>query len=147
MTPVPSGHLTLRRARPRSAPTRTPVIRPPAPRAQQADCDEVVVQTARSLAVAGLEVVCGLRTPATIARWVDPELYESMCAQAALRESLAGHAPRIRLTSTGRPRLCRIGTTAVEAAVVVGSVTRARAVALRIEFRAQRWIMTQFVAM
>lgn len=147
MTIETASPLTLRRPRPRQASARTAVIRQAPARQQAAETTSVIAQTARSLAVAGVEVVCGLRAPATIARWVEPELYESMCRTAALRESLRGAAPRVRLVSTGRARLCRIGTTIVEAAIVVGSVTRNRAVALRLEFRSDRWIMTQFVAM
>ncbi|MCQ9368494.1 Rv3235 family protein [Brevibacterium sp. 50QC2O2] len=133
---------------PRPAPSRRrpappPVAQPAEPRAPIDS--ELVARTARSLAIAALEVSCGLRRPATIARWVDPELFARLCRQAALRERLVGSGgPATRVLGAGVPRICRLSQTVAEAALVVATSRRHRALALRLELIADRWIATAF---
>ncbi|GAA4285141.1 hypothetical protein GCM10022261_26720 [Brevibacterium daeguense] len=139
--------LTLSRPSPRHEIVRTPPHREPSrPVRRQADPSELLVATVRSLAVAVVEVLNGVRPAGSVARWIAPALRERIRTHAALRQDLArAVAPRTSTFAAGTPRLCAISENVVEAAVVVRSARRHRAVAMRLEHERGRWLITQFV--
>ncbi|GAA4395166.1 Rv3235 family protein [Brevibacterium sp. R8603A2] len=144
-----STPLTITRPAGRSQAVRSPIHRAPQRRrpATPAEQAEFLRTTVQSLAVAVVEVLTGARASSSIARWIAPELQERIRTHAALRQDLArAVAPRGHVFTPGRPRLCMIGDSAVEACVVVRAARRHRAVAMRLEHMHGRWLVTEFVS-
>lgn len=73
-------------------------------------------------------------------RWVSSEVRSSLAQQ----QSLACRAGYILKGQVGiaRVRVCRVSQTAVEAAVVATEGETARAIAMRLEIVAGRWLVT-----
>ncbi len=144
-----STPLVLTRPAGRSASVRGPVRRAPRRPRQTAPAEreEFLRATVQSLAVAVVEVLTGSRACTSIARWIEPALYERIRTHAALRQDLARSvAPRGYVFTAGRPRVCPIGESVVEACVVVRGTRRHRAVAMRLEHARGRWQVTEFVS-
>lgn len=92
-----------------------------------------------ALVQAAVEALRGARPIAQLVRWVTPQVYESVAQRAALTTRVRGEAPAGFRTSIRRVRLCRLGDTAVEAAVIVDDGPRVRAVAVRLEMHRNSW--------
>ena len=165
MTDAAPGELTLTRPRPRAAtapgqaPSPVPAAtRPPEPktrraaepetrRAAEPDQQDLVAAlqaAASSLSVAIIEIFGGTRAPSSVGKWVAPDLFERIRKHAAYRQQLAKAAPpRPAMLSASTPRVCLVGPRVAEAAVVVSTGRRHRAVALRLEHIRNRWLVTQ----
>lgn len=140
--------------RPRAAEPPRPIgRRAQAPAVAPGDGDDArIAATAKSLAVACLEVFAGVRRSDSIARWVDRELLEKIDQRARLRAELApvkpmGDLGTRRRVQAGSARVCRIDETIAEVAVVVRTHNRFRAVAVRLELLTTRWTMTALQTM
>lgn len=165
MTDAAPGELTLTRPRPRAAtaPGQAPspvlaAARQPEPetrraaepgtrRAAEPDPQDLVAAlqaAASSLSVAIIEIFGGTRAPSSVGKWVAPDLFERIREHAAYRQQLAKAAPpRPAMLSASTPRVCLVGPRVAEAAVVVSTGRRHRAVALRLEHIRNRWLVTQ----
>ncbi|MBD8021096.1 Rv3235 family protein [Brevibacterium gallinarum] len=165
MTDAAPGELTLTRPRPRAATapgqapspvpaaTRSPVpetrraAEPGTRRAAEPDQQDLVAAlqaAASSLSVAIIEIFGGTRAPSSVGKWVAPDLFERIREHAAYRQQLAKAAPpRPAMLSASTPRVCLVGPRVAEAAVVVSTGRRHRAVALRLEHIRNRWLVTQ----
>ncbi|WP_237843435.1 Rv3235 family protein [Cellulosimicrobium cellulans] len=87
---------------------------------------------------AAVEVVRGERTVGQLARWVSPEIFETL----ARRSRLVADGPRpttTRPVSVRRARVLRIGEGVAEGTVVVEDGDRVRAAAARLEARRGTW--------
>ncbi|MFB9777838.1 Rv3235 family protein [Brevibacterium otitidis] len=116
--------------------------------ARPAEHDDDVIAAleaaAASLSVAIIEIFSGTRAPSSVGRWVAPDLFERIRAHAAYRQKLTAAAPpRPAMLAAGKPRVCLISERVAEAAVVVNTGRRHRAVALRLEHIRNRWLLTQ----
>ena len=89
-----------------------------------------------ALAQAAVEVIRGARPLGQLVRWLTPGVYDAVGRRAALGTGASQTGMR---TTIRRVRLCRFGTDAVEATVVVDDGPRVRAVALRMELRRGTW--------
>lgn len=173
MTDAAPGELTLTRPRPRAAtaPGQAPspvltAARPPEPETRRAaeletrrvaepetrraagpdqqDLVAALQAAASSLSVAIIEIFGGTRAPSSVGKWVAPDLFERIREHAAYRQQLAKAAPpRPAMLSASTPRVCLVGPRVAEAAVVVSTGRRHRAVALRLEHIRNRWLVTQ----
>ncbi len=140
--------------RPRAAePPRTLDRRTPATPVRPDDGDDArIAATAKSLAVACLEIFAGVRRSESVARWVDRELLEKIDQRAQLRAELAPARPpdglgARRRVQAGSARVCRIDDRVAEVTVVVRTHNRFRAVAVRLELLTTRWTMTALQTM
>lgn len=87
---------------------------------------------------AAVEVLRGERTVGQLARWVAPEIYETL----ARRSRLVADGPRpttTRPVTVRRARVLRIGEGVAEGTVVVEDGDRVRAAAARLEARRGTW--------
>ncbi|MFF2268860.1 Rv3235 family protein [Cellulosimicrobium cellulans] len=87
---------------------------------------------------AAVEVLRGERTVGQLARWVSPEIYETL----ARRSRLVADGPRrttTRPVTVRRARVLRIGEGVAEGTVVVEDGDRVRAAAARLEARRGTW--------
>ncbi|QZN84722.1 Rv3235 family protein [Cellulomonas sp. C5510] len=105
------------------------------------------------VALAAVEVLSGTRPLAQLARWVTPEVYDTLARRAALTAprsrvldpvaapgDLAGRTESpVRRPSVRRVRAVAVGQDALEASVVVAHAGRVRAVAVRLIRVAGRW--------
>lgn len=93
-----------------------------------------------TVAKTATEVVLGQPGVDTLIRWVTPTVRSSLQAQHSLARrasyNLRGQIAIVRV------RLCRVSAHAVEAAVVATEGDRSRAVAMRLEASAGRWLVT-----
>lgn len=89
-----------------------------------------------ALAQAAVEVIRGARPLGQLVRWLTPAVYDAVGRRAALGTGVSQTGMR---TTIRRVRLCRFGTDAVEATVVVDDGPRVRAVALRMELHRGAW--------
>ncbi|MFI2704080.1 Rv3235 family protein [Cellulosimicrobium composti] len=87
---------------------------------------------------AALEVLRGERTVGQLARWVSPEIYETLARRARLVAD-AGVESATRPVTIRRARLVRIGEGVAEGTVVVDDGDRVRAAAARLEARRGTW--------
>jgi|GEM_PF-661586 len=87
---------------------------------------------------AALEVLRGERTVGQLARWVSPEIYETLARRARLVAD-AGVESATRPVTIRRARLVRIGEEVAEGTVVVDDGNRVRAAAARLEARRGTW--------
>lgn len=109
-------------------------------RARDDEGDARLRDWAARLAQAAVETAAGHRPVSQLVRWTTPEVYADLERRA--RAVSAVSAPRSRRT---RPQvrslhLCRPAADAMEVSVHVRHGQRSRAVALRLELRAERWI-------
>ncbi|MDF2808211.1 MAG: hypothetical protein K0S43_3157 [Cellulosimicrobium sp.] len=87
---------------------------------------------------AAVEVLRGERTVGQLARWVSPEIYETL----ARRARLVADGPRpttTRPVAVRRARVLRIGDGVAEGTVIVEDGDRVRAAAARLEARRGTW--------
>lgn len=127
------------------APVAAPVARPaalPAPTrpyrrtSPLGDPTPLVCTVART----ALEVACGAEGIITLTRWVTPELRAQLQRQYSLARR-AGYTSKGRVGIV-RVRLCRVGPSAVEAAIVAMEGEVAHAIAMRLEDVTGRWLVT-----
>lgn len=98
--------------------------------------------TAR-MARALIEAVAGERPVNQLTKWTTREvLLQVTIRAAAARRHPAGKALSSPPRRVGSVRTCVVAPGIVEACAVVSGMTRARAIALRLEARDQRWIVT-----
>ena len=101
--------------------------------------------TARALGLCVVEVLTGGREVDSIARWVTEDVHRHLQQRAAVAtraRSLGARARARPRVQVGTVRTCPVADGVVEAAVVVHTRSRARAVALRLELRQGRWRAT-----
>ncbi|HUX71306.1 MAG TPA: Rv3235 family protein, partial [Cellulomonadaceae bacterium] len=91
-----------------------------------------------ALAQAAVEVIRGARPLGQLVRWLTPGVYDAVGRRAALTTGSQASQTGMR-TTIRRVRLCRFGTDAVEATVVVDDGPQVRAVALRMELHRGAW--------
>lgn len=110
-----------------------------------------VTAISKSVGQAAVEVLAGTRPVSQLSRWLDPQSYERLQLRSTMvrQQREARHAR----SSTGIRRLhrnpqvrsaklCRLNSDIYEASLVVVEQTRARAVALRLEYRKELWKVT-----
>lgn len=110
-----------------------------------------VTAISKSLGQAAVEVLAGTRPISQLSRWLDPRSYERLQLRSTMvREQRESRHPRSS-AGTRRPhrnpqvrtaRLCRLSNEVYEASLVVVEHKRARAVALRLEYRKDLWKVT-----
>ncbi|MFF1528439.1 Rv3235 family protein [Cellulomonas sp. NPDC058312] len=116
-----------------------------------------VRQACCMVAIAAVEVLAGTRPLAQLARWVTPEVYDSLSRRAALAaprdpasvplarpgtsdgDGAVAARSGPRRPSVRRLRTCPVDEHAVEASVVVAHLDRVRAVAVRLTRASGRW--------
>ncbi len=113
--------------------------------------DRPTVEWVARMARAVAEVGAGERPPGQLTRWVERDQLRLLAARGA---AVARHpSTRGRVTVANRPRalqqvrsirLCPIAPGIVETSAVLVGTERARAVAMRFEFIAERWLLTAF---
>ena len=93
---------------------------------------------AHGVGLACVEVVLGRRPAAQLARWVTPQVLDSLQERAAMvrRAGVLAHARR---PAARRVRVCPVDPHAAEACLVVDDGVRVRAVALRLEAHRGAW--------
>lgn len=99
----------------------------------------------RNLARCAVEVLAGARELDQVARWVSGDVYRHLLKRvvlAARARKVKGQAPVRPSISVGRIVQCEPTDGVVEAAVMVHSRTRSRAVAIRLEGVDGRWRAT-----
>ncbi|MBO3086740.1 Rv3235 family protein [Cellulomonas dongxiuzhuiae] len=96
---------------------------------------------AHGVGLACVEVVLGRRPPGQLARWVAPEVLESLQETAALIRR-AGVLTHARRPAARRVRVCPVDRHTAEACLVVDDGVRVRAVALRLEAHRGAWRVT-----
>lgn len=94
-----------------------------------------------------VEVMHGARPPAQILRWTSAEVYTAVARRGALAARRAGHQRRQGegVTRRVRVRAARVShprDDVAEASMVVVDRARVRALALRMEGRDGRWVVT-----
>ena len=98
-----------------------------------------------SIATSLLEVLYGLRSPSSLRRWISPAVERRIKHYFALRSTYGRPAiDDYYPLRTGRPRVCVINTTSVEACITIYQPRNVRAFALRIERNKKRWVVTDF---
>ncbi len=97
-------------------------------------------QLACTVAQTAVDVVLGADRLDQLNRWVSPVVRDSLAQQ----QSLARRAGRTGASAARveRARVCRVSDVAAEVSVVVSDGQRSRAVALRLEALATRWVVT-----
>ncbi len=92
-----------------------------------------------TVAKAALESVLGGEGLEQLTRWISPDVRASLARQHALarRAGLDGATAQI-----ARARVCRVSATAAEVSVVAIANGRPRAIAMRLEDAAGRWLAT-----
>ncbi|WHP17292.1 Rv3235 family protein [Cellulomonas sp. ES6] len=132
-------------------PVPVPALPPGSPGGAAATLDPR--QACCMVALAAVEVLAGTRPLAQLARWVTPEVYDTLARRAVLTaprsrvldpvaapSDLAGHAGTpVRRPSVRRVRAVAVGQDALEASVVVAHAGRVRAVAIRLTRATGRW--------
>lgn len=132
-------------------PVPVPALPPGSPGGAAATLDPR--QACCMVALAAVEVLAGTRPLAQLARWVTPEVYDTLARRAVLTAprsrvldpvaapaDLAGHGGGpVRRPSVRRVRAVAVGQDALEASVVVAHAGRVRAVAIRLTRATGRW--------
>ncbi|KTR03743.1 hypothetical protein NS184_13215 [Curtobacterium luteum] len=101
--------------------------------------------TARALALCVVEILSGAREVDSVARWISDDVHRHLQQRAALaaRNRSAMRLPRARpVLRAERVVTCSPADGVVEATVVVHGRSHARAVAIRLEVRNERWRAT-----
>lgn len=93
---------------------------------------------AHGVGLACVEVLLGSRPAAQLARWVVPEVLDSLLDGAQLVRR-AGARAHVRRPLARRVRTCPVGDHAAEACLIVDDGHRVRAVALRLEAHRGSW--------
>jgi hypothetical protein len=125
-----------------AAPTLLQVVAPESITPERAHLPHPTEWTAR-MARALIEAVAGERPVTQLTKWTTREvLLQVTVRAAAARRHPAGKALASPLRRVGSVRICVVAPGIVEACAVVSGMTRARAIALRLEARDQRWIVT-----
>jgi len=93
-----------------------------------------------TVARSAVEVALGMDGVDRLTRWVTPSIHASLARQSALARR-AGYR-MLGAVGIQRVRLQRVSATTIEAAIVAREGRRGRAVAMRLEDRHGRWIVT-----
>lgn len=96
---------------------------------------------------ATVEIVGGDRPASQLLRWTSGPVYSDLHRRAVLVGRAGGHQPGVRRVQPVRPHVVSVRTSFVSASVVEASArvrygARSRALALRFEQRAERWLCT-----
>lgn len=138
-----------------SSRTDSPLVRPPGTAVGTAPTLDPR-QACCTIAVAAVEVLTGTRPLAQLARWLTPEVYDTLAQRATLTAPRSGvldpaaaardltgpdgpGAASVRRPSVRRVRSCVIGEHTIESSVVVAHADRVRAVAVRLTRTLGRW--------
>ncbi len=89
-------------------------------------------------ALTAIEVVHGGEGLDTLLRWITPEVRERLARQHSLARRI-GHSGDVPARIV-RARACRVSPRATEVAVIAQIGTHARAIAIRLEDLAGRWV-------
>ncbi len=92
-----------------------------------------------TVAKEAIEVALGGNGIDRLVRWISPEVRTSLLRQHSLARRAGVAAGPIRIV---RARVCRVGHSAAEVSVVAMDGTRPRAVAMRFEEVAGKWLAT-----
>jgi hypothetical protein len=123
-----------------------PRVEPPTPIADLRRRREVDAWAYRFVQAA-VEIVGGDRPPTQLVRHTDRDVYADLQRRAVLVARAGGHAPGVARVQPVRPRVASVHTSFVTPDVAETSAhlrygDRSRAVALRFERRAGRWLCT-----
>lgn len=133
-------------ARPSTEPDRAPHVRP-GTRPLSADDRVLLESMAPALATALVEVLVGARAPVSIEKWVEAPLFDRITEHTRVRRSLSQSNPHTdRPLTTSTARICEVSDSVVEIALVVTTMRRPRALALRLTRRRSRWKLTEFLS-
>jgi hypothetical protein len=96
---------------------------------------------------ATVEIVGGDRPATQLLRWTSRQVYADLHRRAVLVARAGGHQPGVGRVQPVRPHvvsvhLSVVGATVVEASARIRYGARSRALALRFERRADRWVCT-----
>ncbi|KGM13526.1 Rv3235 family protein [Cellulomonas bogoriensis] len=91
------------------------------------------------IVLAAVETLSGARPLGQLARWVSPQIYDSL---ARRREAGGTRTGTVRRATVLRTRVCSISDSVAEASVVVHDGRRVRAGAVRLEVRRGQWRAT-----
>lgn len=96
---------------------------------------------------ATVEIVGGDRPASQLVRWTSQQVYADLQRRAVLVARAGGHAPGVQRVQPVRPQVESVHTSVVgpgvaEATARVRYGARSRALALRFEYRAERWLCT-----
>ena len=94
---------------------------------------------------AAVEIVGGDRPASQLLRWTSGAVYADLHRRAVLVARAGGHQPGVRRVQPGRPHVETVHTSLVSPTVAEASArirygARSRALALRFEKRADRWV-------
>lgn len=89
-----------------------------------------------------IEVLLGRRSVHQVARWTTTECFGALAHRVQVTHELAGDRPGDCDVVVRRVRTYRTGAGAVEVAAVVEAPSRIHAVAMRLESRGRRWLIT-----
>jgi Family of unknown function (DUF6459) len=104
-------------------------------------------QWAHRYVQAAVEIVGGDRPASQLLRWTSGAVYADLHRRAVLVARAGGHQPGVRRVQPVRPHVVTVHTSLVSTTVAEASArirygARSRALALRFERRADRWICT-----
>lgn len=89
-----------------------------------------------------LEVLDCERPLSRLMRWMDHDIYQSLGRRVAIRSRQRRPGTLRKMVVIRRLRVCRVGPSAVEVAVVAAQGERVRAIAMRLEALDHRWRCT-----
>lgn len=93
-----------------------------------------------TVAKAALETILGATSLDSLVRWLAPELREQLARQHSLaRRAGMFNPPPVTIC---RARVCRVSVRAAEVSIVAYCDDRPRAIAMRLEDAAGRWLVT-----
>ncbi|MDR1427948.1 MAG: Rv3235 family protein [Bifidobacteriaceae bacterium] len=99
------------------------------------------IRWAAKLAISAAQASRGLRPVSQLHRWVSQDVFEAIRANAQRSSRLnRSHTPKRTHLHVRRIRISEPAQGVVEAAVVIDDGHRPRAVAMRLEWRRDRWI-------
>lgn len=120
---------------------------PPAPAPRPLRATGPLEAWVHRFAQATVEIVGGDRPPAQLVRWSSRQVYEDLHRRAVVVARAGGHAPGVARVQPVRPQVVSVHTSTVRPGVAEASARvrygdRSRALALRFEHRAGRWLCT-----
>lgn len=118
----------------------------PAPlRAPEASRADTLAASASLFARVIIEVLDGRRSVHQVSRWTTPECFSALANRVAVTQSLSGADPArgpVGDVVVRRVRTYRVSRLAVEVTAVVETPARVHALAMRLEARGPRWLIT-----
>lgn len=96
----------------------------------------------RSVTIAILEVLSGLRPAQQLERWLAPQIYEALIRRIELNQRLGGKAPKTNRPQIMSSRICVVNANTVETNHSVFAALKHHPVCVRLEAHKNQWIVT-----